>query len=188
MTGTPPASAHPPEDRHRAADHEILRRVVVLLPGRCHGREGVRRALPRLRQPLTLQELGEGSGAFRLRVVPHVSYLHGVVGQEEADDELLLVGLAQGREGSLRVSEVSEHLPVVVEELVEAVVGVLGAVFLPLALGPHALPALLVGVGCGGLDGGQLHTLGGQVGPGEVVTAVGRMKERGEAGLGTWSG
>ena len=69
------------------------------------------------------------------------------------------------------MGEVSEHFPVVVQELLQAVIGVLGAVLLPLSLGPDGLPGDLVGVDGGGLHGGQLHPFTGQVGARELVAA-----------------
>ena len=62
------------------------------------------------------------------------------------------------------MGEVSEDLPVVVQELLQAVVGVLGAVLLPLSLGPDGLPGHLVWVDGRGLHGGQLDPFTGQVG------------------------
>ena len=97
------------------------------------------------------------------------AYLQRIVREEEADDVFLLVSLAQGCERGLRVGEVSEHLPVVVQELLQAVVCVLGAVLLPLSLGPDGLPGHLVGVDGRGLHGGELNSFTGEVGAGEFV-------------------
>ena len=99
------------------------------------------------------------------------THLQGIVREEEADDVFLLVSLAQGSERGLRVGEVPQHLPVVVQELLQAVVGVLGAVLLPLPLGPDGLPGHLVGVDGGGLHGGELHPLAGKVGARKLITA-----------------
>ena len=99
------------------------------------------------------------------------THLQGVVREEEADDVLLLVSLPQGGERGLRVGEVPQHLPVVVKELLQAVVGVLGAVLLPLPLGPDGLPGHLVGVDGGGLHGGQLHPFAGKMCARELIAA-----------------
>ena len=92
------------------------------------------------------------------------AHLKGVVREEKADHKLLFVCLSKGGEGCLGIGKVAKNLPVVVEELLETIIGVLGAVLLPLSLGPDGLPGDLVGVDGGGLHGGQLHPFTGQVG------------------------
>ena len=105
--------------------------------------------------------IGIQSSQLFLRIGAH---LQRIIREEEADDVFLLVSLAQGGERGLRVGKVSEHLPVVVEELLQAVVGVLGVVLLPLSLRPNGLPGQLVRVDGGRLHGGELHALAGKVG------------------------
>ena len=58
-----------------------------------------------------------------------------------------------------------------VEELLQAVVGVLGVALLPLPLGPHGLPGHLVGVDGEGFHGGQLHPFTGKMGSRELIAA-----------------
>ena len=69
----------------------------------------------------------------------------------------------------LRQTEEPEHASVVVQELSQLIVGVLGLVELQLTPGTHHLPLLLVLVTWSSLHWCQVNTLGCQVRPGEGV-------------------